>query len=87
MTIRVEFFGLARTRATVASVDLDASNLRGVVGLLSDQFPDLSSACFDDGELGNGWVFNINGRTFVSDLDIQLNDNDSVLLMSADVGG
>lgn len=85
--IRVEFFGLARTRAGVAEADLEADNLRDVAAQVQSRFPELSKTCFENGRLRTGWVFNINGHSFVRDLDYALAENDSVLLMSADVGG
>jgi molybdopterin converting factor small subunit len=87
VTIQVEFFGLARTHAGAASVEIDAKTLRDVVSQVQSLFPALSKACFESGELQKGWVLNINGRSFVRDLDYELSENDSVLLMSADVGG
>ena len=85
--IRVEFFGLARTRAGVAQADLEADNLHDVAAQVQSRFPELSKTCFENGRLRTGWVFNINGHSFVRDLDYSLAENDSVLLMSADVGG
>jgi hypothetical protein len=83
----MEFFGLARTRAGVSSVELEAESLRAATVQVERLYPDVSQMCFENGELRAGWVININGRSFVRDLDQLLEPNDCALLMSADVGG
>lgn len=85
--ISVEFFGVARSRAGVASVTLDADCLQEVLVQLQDQLPSLAELCIDNGELASGWLLNINGAAFTRDLSTLVNDGDSVLLMPADVGG
>ena len=86
-SILVEFFGVARSRAGVASVTLDADCLQDVLVQLQDQLPSLAELCIDNGELGSGWLLNINGAAFTRDLSTSLSDGDSVLLMPADAGG
>lgn len=86
-SIIVEFFGVARSRAGVASVTLDADCLQEVLVQLQDQLPVLAELCIDNGELASGWLLNINGAAFTRDLNTLVNEGDSVLLMPADAGG
>lgn len=83
----MEFFGVARSRAGVASVTLDADCLQEVLVQLQDQLPSLAELCIDNGELSPGWLLNINGTAFTRDLNLPLTDGDSALLMPADAGG
>mgnify|MGYP002630195370 CR=1 FL=1 len=87
-SIHVELFGVARSRAGVAKVTLDADCLREVLVQLQEQLPSLAEICTNNrGELAPGWLLNINGAAFTRDLDTSLSDGDSVLLMPADAGG
>jgi molybdopterin converting factor small subunit len=83
----VEFFGVARSRAGVEKVTLDADRLREVLVHFQEQLPSLAELCIENGELAPGWLLNINGAAFTRDLTTSLNDGDSVLLMPADAGG
>ncbi len=85
--VRVEFFGLARTRAGVEAVEMDAATLRDVLSELVVRFPNLDGLCFQDGQLSTSWLFNVNGQQFTRELDTAVGEGDSVLLMSADAGG
>jgi len=86
-SISVEFFGVARSRAGVADVTLDAGCLRELLVRLQEQLPSLTELCIDNGELSPDWLLNINAAAFTRDLSTSLNDGDSVLLMPADAGG
>ena len=86
-SVRLEFFGVARSRANVATIDLEASDLRNVTAQLAQQFPDLAELCLVDDQVASGWLLNINGARFTRDLDTTLHDGDSILLMPADAGG
>ena len=85
--VRVEFFGLARTRAGVEAVRVDAATLRDVLSELAVHFPTLDGLCFQDGQLSKSWLININGQQFTRELDTAVAEGDSLLLMSADAGG
>ena len=86
-SIKVEFFGVARSRANVAAVTLDVVSLREVLSQIDDQFPALAELCVEDEELAPGWLLNVNGAAFTRDLQTPLNDGDNVLLIPADAGG
>lgn len=85
--MRVEFFGMARTRSGVEAVELNAARLSEVISDLQVRFPDLAGKCFQDGQLSSGWLFNLNGQQFTRDVDTCLTEGDHLLLMSADAGG
>ena len=86
-SIQVEFFGVARSRAEVSAVTLEAVRLRDVVAHIFEQFPALAELCVQDDELAAGWLLNVNGAGFTRDLNTNLNDGDNVLLIPADAGG
>jgi len=87
----IEFFGIPRSRAGVADVELRlAANevaLEAVYGELARRFPQLGRDCFEAGRLRTGFAANLNGERFVSDGQTRLRDGDSLLIMSADAGG
>ena len=85
--IQLEFFGVARSRAKVATVTLDVDDLSGIVERLVEQFPSLAEICVENGQLAAGWLLNINGVMFTRDLTNALNDGDNVLLIPAAAGG
>ncbi|MBM80400.1 MAG: hypothetical protein CMJ78_07375 [Planctomycetaceae bacterium] len=85
--IRVEFYGIARARAGVAQVDIEAATLGAAVNLLGQKFPDLASECFQGQQLRSGYLANINGQQFTTDASHQLLDGDNLLILSADAGG
>ena len=87
MTVHVEFFGIPRQRAGVASVDVEADSLGEVVRQLAGRFPRLAKTCLESDRLKSGYTANINGRSFTTDPATPLNDGDSVLILSADAGG
>lgn len=85
--ITVEFFGLARSRTGTDAIELSATTLADIVQELVRQYPALAESCFRDGQLGDSWLFNLNGQQFTRDTDTRLDDGDSIMLMSADAGG
>lgn len=87
MSIRVEFYGIARQRAGVEFLEVDGATLGDVYDQLHAQLPGFSTACLADGKLRSGYLANINGRTFASARDTPLSTGDAVLFLSADAGG
>ena len=49
--------------------------------------PPVAEICLDGDRLKPGYLASINGRVFVTDAATRLQDGDSVLILSADVGG
>jgi len=87
MPIRVEFYGIARRRAGVACIDIEAKTLGEAFERIAVARPGLAEVCTTDGCLKPGFLANINGQTFTSQAAQPLSDGDTVLVLSADVGG
>ena len=90
-SVRVEFFGIPRSRAQVPHVDLsvhgESVRLGDLFEQLANQFPQLAATCFDGTSLRSTFAANIDGQAFVSDPHHTLRVGQSLLLMSADAGG
>lgn len=90
MAIRVEFYGIARRRAGVESLSLPVEKelrLGQVLELLSEHLPELAAECFQGDRLRPGYVANLGGDRFVCDPLTLVSPGDSLLILSADVGG
>lgn len=87
MPITVEFFGIARRRAGIERLQIDADTLGAALDVLADHLPTWAESCLDDGELTGAYLSSRNGMQFLTDRDDRLNDGDSLLILSADVGG
>lgn len=85
--VRVEFFGLARSRSGVEAFELNAATLGDVINHLTERFPALAQTCFPDGTISSHWLFSLNGRDFTRQDSTELADGDVLLLLSADAGG
>jgi molybdopterin converting factor small subunit len=84
--MRVEFLGLPRERAGVAELELQAETLGQLLTALVIRFPALGELIAAD-RLRSSFVANLNGDRFVSDPQTLLDDDDCVLILSADAGG
>jgi len=87
MSVRVEFYGVARSRAGVESIDVEAETLQGAIQAAALRLPTFRRDCVDNGRLRDGYIANINGETFTRDPDAALRSGDAVLILSADAGG
>ncbi|MGI8978515.1 MAG: MoaD/ThiS family protein [Pirellulaceae bacterium] len=91
MTLRVEFFGIARQRAGVAHAEIALPERQATLGTAFDHlvaaFPGLAQECIVEGCLRSGFSANIGGERFVSDPATVLTENDCLLILSADAGG
>ena len=87
MTVTVEFFGIARQRAGVAQVEVDAANMGEAFDRLAARFPHWAEACLSDGKLMPAFLANVNTTAFVAKRDHPLQDGDHLLILAADVGG
>jgi molybdopterin converting factor small subunit len=87
VSIRVEFYGIPRQRAGVAFVEVDVSSLGEALAAVCVDVPDLVGCCIENGRLLDGYLANINGQRFTTDPSTSLQPGDSVLILSADVGG
>jgi molybdopterin converting factor small subunit len=87
MTIQIEFFGIPRARAHVSQLELKAETLGEALAQVGVLIPQWADACLDGPRLKPGLIANLNGQKFVSDPQTLLKSGDSVLILSADVGG
>ena len=84
--MHVEFLGVSRERAGVAEIDVEAETLGRLLGTLAAQMPGLAELIAVD-RLHPSLAANLNGDRFISDPNTPLDDDDRVLILSADVGG
>jgi sulfur-carrier protein len=90
MAIRVEFFGVARQRAGVASLDLPLpmpATLQDCLAALGHRFPSFERDCLEQTRLRRPFAANLGGQRFISDAAEPLADGDTLLILSADAGG
>ncbi len=86
----VEFFGIPRQRAGVASATVSVDQpacLADVLDDLSRQFPEFGRTCLAENRLAAGTSANLDGEHFVADPQTPIRDGQSLLIMSADAGG
>ena len=84
--MRVEFFGVSRERAGIAERNANARTLGELLAILAADHPSLAEL-LPDNQLHPALAVNVNGDRFVRDPHTVLNDDDCVLLLSADAGG
>ncbi|MBX3437990.1 MAG: MoaD/ThiS family protein [Planctomycetaceae bacterium] len=87
MPVTVEFFGIARQRAGVASIEVDAGSIGEAFDRLAPQLPRWADACLARGQLKPIFRANLNARAFVADRNHPLRDGDHLLILAADAGG
>ena len=86
--VRIELYGIARARAGVASVEIEADTLAGALRGLAAAVPGLRGEVLDDGGgLTRHFVASLNGERFVSDPETPLRSGDALLLLSSQAGG
>jgi molybdopterin converting factor small subunit len=86
--VNVELFGIARARAGVERVAVDAATLgdalRAAASACPGLVPEVISA---DGRLTENFLASLNGERFVSDPALALADDDTLLVLGAHAGG
>jgi molybdopterin converting factor small subunit len=91
--MHVEFFGVPRERAGLSELEVKADTLGQLLGALAAQIPSFRQfirterADRHDARLHPTFIASLNGDQFVSDPGTPLNENDCVLILSADAGG
>jgi hypothetical protein len=84
---------MPRQQAGVAALDVDVETdvalltLGDVLLATAATLPEFGKRCLDGSRLKSGILANINGRSFTIDPATRLTDQDSVLILSSDVGG
>lgn len=84
--MHVEFFGIPRARAGVAGVKMHAKTLGQLLAELATEVPALNEL-IEGRQLRQSFVANLNGDRFIRDPETPLDENDRVLILSADAGG
>jgi molybdopterin converting factor small subunit len=91
MTIRVEFYGIARQRAGIGEIGLEWATgeltLADVFSELTCRLPQLGTELLVNGRLHESLTANLDGTRFVSDPATLIGDGQSLLILSADAGG
>ncbi len=86
--VRVELYGAPRIRAGVARLDVEGATLCEALLALVRACPALESLVLvPEGGVHPAYRLSLNGDRFVSGPSTALSDGDSLLLLSADVGG
>ena len=88
----VQMFGLPREVTELREVEVelkDRAGLEDVVAALRHEIPALEGPVIRAGEnwLMEHCAFNINGRFYCDDRDIQLRDGDRIILLTLATGG
>ena len=82
----VEFLGIPRERTGISEMEISAVTYGQVLGELSARCPGLSELITPEG-LHPSLAANLNGDAFVKSLDTRLDEDDRLLILSADAGG
>jgi len=90
--VYVEFFGSVRFRAgvaqTVVSFESERVSVREILCEVGTRYPQLVEFCCGaDGSLKSGFILNMDGREFTTDVTREVSRSQSLLFLSADVGG
>jgi len=88
----VQLFGLPREVTELHELEVklkDGANLGDVIAALRREIPALEGRVIRAGEnrLMEHCAFNINGRFYLNDKDVQLQDGDRVSLLTLATGG
>jgi len=88
----VQLFGLPRKITELQKVEVglkDGANLGDVIAALRREIPALEGHVIRTGEnrLMKHYAFNINGRFYLNDKEVQLQDGDRVALLTLATGG
>ena len=82
-----ELFGIARTRAGVASVELQAETLGVALRNLAKSYPSLEGEIVAGERTANGYLVSLNGERFIDDPEHPLPTGAQLLLLSGQAGG
>jgi len=83
----IEFYGVPRLRAGTGLVRLEATTVGQALRELGRLYPTLADSSLAQGALPEVFKLSLNGDRFVSNPETPLKDGDTLLLLSADVGG
>lgn len=82
----VEFYSMARQRAGIEAVRLQAQTLAEAIRKVAQKFPALADLC-PGPSVSRTYLISLNAGPFLNDWNISLTRGDRVLILSADAGG
>jgi molybdopterin converting factor small subunit len=83
--VTIEFYGLARLRAGVAELCVEAATVRAALAAVSAARPGLR--VLTDSGVSPEFLISLNGVRFAPQLDEPLANGESLLILGADAGG
>lgn len=83
----IEFLGVAKRRAGVGQIEVQASSVGDALLVLAQKLPAFASSSIDDGRLNRSFILSINGRVFTDNNSLRLEPGDRLVILSADAGG
>lgn len=93
MRITVEFFGIPRQRAGCAMLEIElpecerTATLGEILEALAMQLPNFARDCLIQNRLKPGYIASISGRSFITHPETLIHEGETLLILSADVGG
>jgi len=85
--VRIELFGIARSRAGTEAVEVSAVSLGEALRRLEEACPGLAPEVIEGGRMAPGYLASRNGLAFLSDPSTRLEPDDTLLILGAQVGG
>ena len=87
MPVTFELFGIARTRAGVASAQVQADTLGAALRALAEAYPALDGEIVVGSRTANGYLVSLGGERFIDDPALALPAGSQLLLLSGQAGG
>lgn len=84
--MRIELYGIARARAGIEAVEVQARSVAEAVRALAEACPALVPEVVDGGRLTEGWLASLNGDRFVT-AQTPLGPDDVLVIVAAQAGG
>ncbi len=82
-----ELYGIPRLRAGIGRVEVDASTCGEALEQLAVRYPSLDGTVIVNRRVGSAYRLSLNGDVFLDDPETAITCGDSLLLLSADMGG
>ena len=87
MSVRIELFGIARSRAGLAEFVVDATTLGDALRALLIACPTLTGEVIDGDRPAQGYLVSLDGEQFIADPARLVPDGATLLLLSGQAGG
>ena len=85
--VTLEFFGTSRLYTQVDKCALKAACFKDVAEFLTLRFPKFAKKCLQNEALSPNYLLCLNGETFIDASNLELQDGDTIIILSADAGG